>query len=73
MSFAFTKSRIALAALAVIGATTMTTAPTAATAAGKTPGKYVSGDIHNHTTCSDGATSMQKLVKKSTEIGRAHV
>ena len=67
MRFAFTKSRIALAALAVIGATTMTTAPTAATAAGKTPGKYVSGDIHNHTTCSDGATSMQKLVKKSTD------
>ena len=67
MSFAFSKSQIALAALAVIGATTMTTAPTAATAAGKTPGKYVSGDIHNHTTCSDGSISMQKLVKKSTD------
>ena len=67
MSFTFSKSQIALAALAVIGATTMTTAPTAATAAGKTPGKYVSGDIHNHTTCSDGSTSMQKLVKKSTD------
>ena len=67
MSFAFSKSQIALAALAVIGATTMTTAPTAATAAGKTPGKYVSGDIHNHTTCSDGSISMQKLVKKATD------
>jgi hypothetical protein len=33
----------------------------------KTPGTYVAGDIHNHTTCSDGSISMQKLVKKSTE------
>ena len=67
MKFAFTKSRIALAAVAVIGTTTMTTAPIAASAAGKTPGKYVSGDIHNHTTCSDGSISMQKLVKKATD------
>ena len=67
MSFAFSKSQIALAALAVIGATTMTTAPTAATAAGKTPGKYVSGDIHNHTTCSDGTLSLKKLVNKSVD------
>jgi len=33
----------------------------------KTPGTYVAGDIHNHTTCSDGSISMQKLVKKATE------
>jgi hypothetical protein len=33
----------------------------------KTPGTYVAGDFHNHTTCSDGSISMQKLVKKSTE------
>ena len=44
----------------------MVAAPGLATAAGKVPGKYVAGDFHNHTTCSDGATSMQKLVQKST-------
>ena len=30
-------------------------------------GKYAAGDFHNHTTCSDGSISMQKLVKKSTD------
>ena len=35
--------------------------------AGKTPGTYVAGDFHNHTTCSDGSISMQKLVKKATD------
>ncbi len=33
----------------------------------KAPGTYVAGDFHNHTTCSDGAISMQKLVKKVTD------
>ena len=33
----------------------------------KTRGKYVTGDFHNHTTCSDGSISMQKLVKKATD------
>ncbi len=37
------------------------------TAAAKTPGTYVAGDFHNHTTCSDGSISMQKLVKKATD------
>jgi hypothetical protein len=32
-----------------------------------TPGTYVAGDFHNHTTCSDGALSMQKLIHKSTD------
>ncbi len=27
----------------------------------------MAGDIHNHTTCSDGSISMQKLVKKSMD------
>lgn len=35
--------------------------------ASDTPGTYLAGDIHNHTTCSDGATSMQKLVQKSAD------
>lgn len=32
----------------------------------KKAGTYVSGDFHNHTTCSDGSLSIQKLVDKST-------
>jgi hypothetical protein len=34
--------------------------------AAKTPGTYVAGDFHNHTTCSDGTISMQKLIQKVT-------
>jgi hypothetical protein len=30
-------------------------------------GEYQSGDFHNHTTCSDGATSIRKLSDKSLE------
>ena len=37
------------------------------TVAQQTPGTYVAGDFHNHTTCSDGSISMQKLVKKSMD------
>ena len=66
MEIEFSKSQLALAVVAAIGATTLTAVPMVAMAA-KTPGKYVSGDFHNHTTCSDGSTSMQKLVKKSTD------
>jgi hypothetical protein len=43
------------------------TARVACGAAPRTPGTYVAGDFHNHTTCSDGSISMQKLVKKSTD------
>lgn len=61
-----TKSQIALAAVAALGSAVVV-APNFATAAGKTPGKYVSGDFHNHTTCSDGSISMQKLIRKVTD------
>jgi hypothetical protein len=37
------------------------------TTVAKTPGTYVAGDFHNHTTCSDGSISMEKLVKKATD------
>jgi hypothetical protein len=67
MTFGFNKHQLALAALAALGTATLATAPTVATAAGKTAGQYVAGDFHNHTTCSDGSISMQKLVKKSTD------
>ncbi|MCE4555169.1 hypothetical protein [Pelomonas cellulosilytica] len=66
MTHILTKSQIALAAVAALGSAAVI-APNFATAAGKTPGKYVSGDFHNHTTCSDGSISMQKLVKKVTD------
>ena len=81
MQYRFSQSQIALAVVAVLGASTSVVAPTVANAATKVPGTYVAGDFHNHTTCSDGAISMQKLVKKATgkdaaewgQIGRAHV
>ncbi len=69
MSARFNRTPLALAALAATATATLASAPTTATAAGtvvKTPGKYVAGDFHNHTTCSDGSISMQKLVQKST-------
>jgi len=59
-------NQIALAVAAAI-ASALAASPMVASAAGKTPGKYVAGDIHNHTTCSDGSISMQKLVKKVTD------
>ncbi|MDP1902476.1 MAG: hypothetical protein Q8K96_18805 [Rubrivivax sp.] len=66
MQHLFKKSQLALAAFAALGATAIGTAPDAANAA-KVAGTYVAGDFHNHTTCSDGSISMQKLVKKSTD------
>jgi len=66
MEIGFRKNQIALATLAALGTMTFVAAP-AVTQAAKVPGKYVAGDFHNHTTCSDGAQSLQKLVKKSTD------
>jgi hypothetical protein len=65
MEFGFSKSQLTLAVITAIG-TTLSIVPTTSTAA-KTAGEYVSGDFHNHTTCSDGSISMQKLVKKATD------
>jgi hypothetical protein len=56
------------AAAAVLAAAT-TQAPTVASAKddddGSISGRYATGDFHNHTTCSDGSLSLQKLVDKS--------
>jgi len=62
-------------AIAVAGA--LSTAAVSATFAGQghghdaqpqaKGGTYVTGDFHNHTTCSDGSISMQKLIKKVTD------
>jgi len=68
MQATMSKRQIALAVSAALGATAMIAFPGIATA-DKTPGKYVAGDFHNHTTCSDGTISMQKLVKKATDKG----
>ncbi len=66
MTSPFKQRPIALAVVAVLGSATLATAPTPVSA-GKVAGKYVAGDFHNHTTCSDGSISMQKLVKKATD------
>ena len=60
----FSKTQMAIAMAAVVGASAATV-PTSAEAA--PAGHYVAGDFHNHTTCSDGSISMQKLIGKSTD------
>ena len=60
------KSSVALAVATALSAATMGAAYGTGLP-GKSPGNYVTGDFHNHTTCSDGSISMQKLVKKSTD------
>src|SRR4051794_26048038 len=68
MNVAFRKkSQIAFAVSTAISAGAALTAPVVATAADNVSGKYVAGDFHNHTTCSDGTISLQKLVKKATD------
>ena len=69
MNLDFAKNPLTLAAIAAIGTAALTAMPVDATAGGdkgKKAGVYVTGDFHNHTTCSDGAISMQKLVNKAT-------
>src|SRR5262245_11379077 len=66
MKHEFRRRQVALAVGVALGALAMGAAPGTASA-GKTAGKYVAGDFHNHTTCSDGSISMQKLVKKATD------
>src|SRR5215831_19940482 len=69
MNTLFSRRKIVLAISAALGATAMSTSPVNAheDRKDKKNGTYVSGDFHNHTTCSDGSTSMQKLVKKATD------
>ena len=67
MKSRFDKTQIALAVAAVATVVIAASSPRMASAAGKTTGQYVTGDFHNHTTCSDGSISMEKLVKKATD------
>ena len=66
MTHGFSKHPVALAVAAAIASLMLVGSPSVAQA-GKVAGKYVAGDFHNHTTCSDGSISMQKLVKKVTD------
>jgi hypothetical protein len=66
MNVGFSRNQVSLAVAAALSAAALAIVPAVAAAA-KAPGKYVAGDVHNHTTCSDGSISMQKLVKKATD------
>ncbi|MCZ2497917.1 hypothetical protein GN316_14220 [Xylophilus sp. Kf1] len=60
------ETAVALAALGALAAAALPHLAYAADkAATKATGTYVTGDFHNHTTCSDGTLSLQKLISKS--------
>ena len=62
---------VALACAAACAATAATApqlAVAADKAATKAQGAYVTGDFHNHTTCSDGGLSMKKMIDKSVRV-----
>ncbi|MFL6579019.1 MAG: hypothetical protein ACJ8MR_20510, partial [Povalibacter sp.] len=69
MSVRFNKSQVALAVATALSAGVIVSAHAHGNdGPGKSKGgTYVAGDFHNHTTCSDGSISMQKLVKKATD------
>jgi hypothetical protein len=66
------RNPVALAVAAIIGAAVVLPAVSFAdndkgNNGDSSNGHYLTGDFHNHTTCSDGSISMQKLVKKATD------
>jgi hypothetical protein len=70
MTVSITRSQIATAVAAVLSMATMASASAKDSAPDVGPrskGQYETGDFHNHTTCSDGSISMQKLIKKVTD------
>ena len=70
MIHSFSLRSTAKAVLVLISATALVhTVSTQAAdkAKDKKAGTYVTGDFHNHSTCSDGSLSLQKLVEKSTD------
>ena len=67
MKHKFAKREVSLAIAALVTMTALATATGVASAAGKAAGTYVTGDFHNHTTCSDGTVSLKKLVNKSVD------
>lgn len=71
MHHSFKPNALRLAAIAAFSVAATATAPSAIAqgkpAAAADAGRYVVGDFHNHTTCSDGQISVQKLVNKSVD------
>ncbi len=70
MKTQFPLSALALACVGALSISALTTASGSARAdsgASKKRGTYLAGDFHNHSTCSDGSTSLQKKVKKSMD------
>ena len=71
MKIPFPPSALALACVSALGVGALTTAAGSVQASdrpdGKRRGTYLAGDFHNHSTCSDGSTSLQKKVKKSMD------
>jgi len=66
----FTLSPVAIAAASLVSlVSVMAVNPALAAEKAKTKaaGKYVTGDFHNHSTCSDGSLSMKKLIDKSVK------
>ena len=64
----FRHTALATAALsALLTPIVLHVASAADKAATKAAGTYVSGDFHNHSTCSDGSLSLKKLVDKSVK------
>jgi hypothetical protein len=66
------RSRVAIAVVTALSAAAIVAASGVADASGngakkKPAGTYLAGDFHNHSTCSDGSTSMQKKVSKSMD------
>lgn len=64
------RSKIAIAVATVLSVATMAAASakdSGPEVGPKPKGQYATGDFHNHTTCSDGSISMQKLIKKVTD------
>lgn len=66
MMFKTKMTPVASAVAMALSAVAIGMAPGVASA-GKTAGTYMTGDFHNHSTCSDGSTSMQTKIKKSTD------
>ncbi len=66
----FPLNALTMACMGAISVGALATAPGSALAdngQNKKRGTYLAGDFHNHSTCSDGSTSMQKKIKKSMD------
>ncbi|MEO1247332.1 MAG: hypothetical protein AAFX56_16725 [Pseudomonadota bacterium] len=60
----FRGRKTALSSAIAVGLASWAAAPPAE-AADEEPGEYLTGDFHNHTTCSDGSTSVKTLTRES--------